>query len=292
MVQDAFAKADDIHEEQQDIEDPALPDDDNSFETTGDMEILFKETRRRLFRGCKTNRLKFIIIILTICSVYNIPYSFLDELLRFLAADVLPRGNWLPKTSYECRTLLMKMGLKHNDIDCCPDGHMLFWKKNKNLEFCTHPGCGKRRYMPGTKIPVKVARYFSIIKRLQRLFKCPEIAKLFSSHILNQSKTSVMSSVIDSPVWKWILWRWGDLARDPRFIRLALILDGVNPVVEELLELWNGVRTVDCSSPDGPSSFDLKGILMWTIGDFPALGLTAEQVTKGYAACPRCGEET
>ena len=347
MVEDAFARGDDIHWEQQEQDDVPEPDEDEFCQSTEEMEALFAEGRKRLFRGCKTNRLKFVIVVLTMCNLFGVPYSFLDELLRFLGSDVLPKNNRLPKTSYECRSLLMKMGLKHEDIPCCPDGHMLFWKQNKNLDKCTYPGCGKSRYMPGSSsIPAKVVRYFSIVKRLQRLFRCPEIAKLFRHHKDYQSDTSFMRSVVDSPIWRWISSRWREFADDPRFLRLALCLDGINPfnmqstthstwpvllimynlppwlvtrkffvslvllipgpksptsetidvflepVVDDLLQLWNGIKSVDCSIDNEPRSFDLRAILMWIVGDYPALGLISGQVTKGYSGCLHCGEQT
>ncbi len=36
----------------------------------------------------------------------------------------------------------------------------------------------------------------------------------------------------------------------------------------------------------------LKAILMWRIHDFPAYGIMASCVTKGYHACPICGSAT
>ena len=38
--------------------------------------------------------------------------------------------------------------------------------------------------------------------------------------------------------------------------------------------------------------FKLKAILLWTINDFPAYGNLSGCATKGYYACPICGEET
>ena len=347
MVEDAFARGDEIHQEQQQQDDVFEPDEDDGCQTTEEMEKLFAESRKRLFKGCRTNRLKFVIVILTMCNLYGVSYSFLDELLRFLWSDILPRDNRLPKTSYECRTLLMRMGLKHEDIPCCPDGHMLFWKDTKHLDKCTYPGCGKSKFVAGSNtVPAKVVRYFSIVKRFLRLFRCPEIAKLLQYHMEYQSETSVMRSVVDSPIWRWLSSRWSEYADDPRFLRLALCLDGINPfnmqsttystwpillitynlppwlvtrkffvslvllipgpkspssttidvflepVVDDLLQLWNGVKAVDCSIPNEPRSFYLRAILMWIVGDYPALGLIAGQVTKGYSGCLHCGEQT
>ena len=47
------------------------------------------------------------------------------------------------------------------------------------------------------------------------------------------------------------------------------------------------------SEPVGPNRhFSLRGILMWTINDFPAYTLISGQAGKGYAACLVCGEGT
>jgi hypothetical protein len=60
-------------------------------------------------------------------------------------------------------------------------------------------------------------------------------------------------------------------------------------VVEELLELWEGIKAVDVSSEGSDCNFSLRTILMWCIHDYPAYGLASGQVTKGYRACPECG---
>ena len=140
--------------------------------------------------------------------------------------------------------------------------------------------------------------------------------------------------------------RWSEYAGDPRSLRLALCLDGINPfnmqsttystwpvllitynlphwlvtrkfivsllllipspksptsntidvflelVVDNLLQLWNGVKAVDFSIPNEPRSFYLRAILMWIVGDYPALGLIYGQVTKGCSGCLHCAEQT
>ena len=148
--------------------------------------------------------------------------------------------------------------------------------------------------------------------------------------------------------------RWLEFAKEPRNLRLALALDGINPfvnqflshftwpvvllkynllpwlvtkrffvmlsliipskknvkeenihvyltpLVEELQRLWEGVIAKDGSilkdsyesiedTHNTHLNFKLKAILMWSIHDFPAYGLLAGQVTKGYRGCPPCG---
>ncbi|KAL5563237.1 hypothetical protein UlMin_032984 [Ulmus minor] len=63
----------------------------------------------------------------------------------------------------------------------------------------------------------------------------------------------------------------------------------LEPLINELQELWNGVYTYDASQK---KFFNLKAMLLWTINDFPAYGNLAGCATKGKYGCPICGENT
>ena len=89
------------------------------------------------------------------------------------------------------------------------------------------------------------------------------------------------------------------------FIMLSLIIPGkksvtgdnfdiyLQPLLEELKVLWHtGVPTDDAAIYQGSPHFNMKAILLWTIHDFPAYGVVAGCVTKGYKGCPICGPNT
>ncbi|XP_062080666.1 uncharacterized protein LOC133785450 [Humulus lupulus] len=63
----------------------------------------------------------------------------------------------------------------------------------------------------------------------------------------------------------------------------------LEPLIDELLELWKGVYTYDVSTK---KFFNLKVMLLWTINDFPAYGNLAGCATKGKYGCPICGENS
>ena len=46
----------------------------------------------------------------------------------------------------------------------------------------------------------------------------------------------------------------------------------IEPLIDELLKLWNGVIMYDVSRPKGQRQFQFHAMLVWTIHD--ALGLT------------------
>ena len=61
----------------------------------------------------------------------------------------------------------------------------------------------------------------------------------------------------------------------------------MEPLVEELQQLWRGVLTRDLySSP--PADFFLRVVIIWCIHDYPALGTMSGRTTHGYNACVRC----
>ncbi len=87
------------------------------------------------------------------------------------------------------------------------------------------------------------------------------------------------------------------------FIVLALLIPGkesvtsdvfdvyLEPLVDELLELWAGVPAYDVSKHESSKSFQLRAMLLWTIHDFPGYGTVGGFAHQGYAACPCCGED-
>jgi len=63
----------------------------------------------------------------------------------------------------------------------------------------------------------------------------------------------------------------------------------LQPLIDELLELWKGVQTCDASSR---KKFPLRAALLWTINDFPTLAYLYGWSTSGTYACPSCGPAT
>lgn len=61
------------------------------------------------------------------------------------------------------------------------------------------------------------------------------------------------------------------------------------PLVDELKVLWEGINVQDVSRRTRLREVNLKGILMWTMHDFPGFGECSGVGTNGYPACPHCG---
>ena len=102
-------------------------------------------------------------MLLNCCTTFAVPNNFVDELLKLLHETILPKGNMLPKTFYEAKCLLMKLGLSYNSIHACRDGCCLFRKELEDATECQV--CHKSRYLENSKtILAKVLRHFPLIK--------------------------------------------------------------------------------------------------------------------------------
>ena len=59
----------------------------------------------------------------------------------------------------------------------------------------------------------------------------------------------------------------------------------LEPLIEELKELWKGVNTFHVLHRDNKKGFTLRATVLWCIHDFPALSTLLGRTTKGYYAC-------
>jgi hypothetical protein len=59
----------------------------------------------------------------------------------------------------------------------------------------------------------------------------------------------------------------------------------LEPLIEDLLDLWKGVPTYDAITR---KEFNLRAAVLWCIHDYPALSTLSGRTTKGYFACIHC----
>ena len=239
MARDAFARIDEIHnritnEDGQVAHDPENTDEENVINDS-DIENLLHQLTEKVFEGNELNRLQCYIIIFSLCSLYSVPNTFVDVLLIWMSGDVLPTSNCFPRTAYEVKSVLMKWGLKHRQVHCCPDGHILYEGENTDLRSC--PTSNSPRYVEGSNdVPKRVVRYFDIIKHLLRMFRCPQVAKHMTWYSENKSRSQRMRSVADSKQWKAIDEKYLDFASVLTNLCLGLVGDGIIPFKNNALK--------------------------------------------------------
>nr|GFA56736.1 hypothetical protein [Tanacetum cinerariifolium] len=165
---------------------------------------------------------------------------------------------------------------------------------NKDVHFC--PVCKTSRWKdnntPGKKVPKKVMRYFSIIPRLQRLYKSSHTAKEMTWYVTGKCmEPGKMQHPVDGKAWKdfdtnmWpvILTKYNLppwLCMKESYSMLTLLIPGpqslgkdidvyLRPLIDDLKVLWAkpGVETIDVAIG---LKFNMRAMVLWIINDFPA----------------------
>jgi len=84
------------------------------------------------------------------------------------------------------------------------------------------------------------------------------------------------------------------------FVMLSLLIPGrksvtvdvfdvyLEPLVDKLLQLWEGIPAYDIAKEARARDFTLRAMLLWTIHDFPDYGTVGGFSHQGFAACPCC----
>ncbi|XP_025661384.1 uncharacterized protein [Arachis hypogaea] len=295
--------------------------------TARDFNNLLSDGEQELYPGCaKYSKLSFLVKLYHIkcmCDVSDKAMTMILDLLR----DAFEQAK-LPKTVYEARKTIRKLGIEYAKIDACPNDCMLYRGDDANLTRYKKCGCSRwkqktkngsilRLNVPvkrnGKPIAAKTLRYFPLIPRLQRHPR-------------------------DAEAWKKFDAKYTNFSADPRNVRLAFASDGFNPfgnmstkysiwpviLISYNLPPWLCMKQTSfilstlIPGPKMPSNnidvylqplidelkklwdgvetydakegniFKMRAVLMWTISDFPGLGNLFGWNTHSGLACPTC----
>nr|GEZ40677.1 hypothetical protein [Tanacetum cinerariifolium] len=276
--------------------------------TRNEFEELYANANEEMYSGCDyVTRLDFMAKFTYFKVKGKLTDSIFNEMLEFFQ-NVFPisKGYKLPPSYYAIKKIFKTIGLGYESIhasehDCC----LLQGDDNKDLDFCpgdenkdldSCPVCNTSRWKdsntPVKKVPKKVLRYFSIIPRLQRLYKSSHTVKEMIWHATGKctepglvadgfnpfgnvsqaySMWPVILSINSLPSW---------LCMKECSFMLTLLIHGpkspgkdidvyLRPLIEDLKVLLDckGVETIDVASSQ---KFNMRAMVIWTINDFPA----------------------
>ncbi|XP_068486422.1 uncharacterized protein [Phaseolus vulgaris] len=202
---------------------------------------LLLDANAPLYKGSSDSKLSMCVRLLACKSNWNIPDQCLEFISKMLL-DATPTKIGLPKSYYDAKRLVSKLGLQTKRIDCCVDGCMLFYdneygKNDGALLRCKF--CHKSRYhhqntRPSNKkpVPVKAMFYLPIIPRLQRMYASTQTAGQMTWHYDNRSNNGVLRHPCDGEAWKHFDTIYPDFSVEARNVRLGLCSDGFNPYVQ------------------------------------------------------------
>ncbi|XP_070020461.1 uncharacterized protein [Nicotiana sylvestris] len=220
----------------------------------------------------------------------------------------------LPPSFYEAKKTISKLGLDYIKIPACPNNCMLYWEGDSELEACKH--CGTSKWNPNKKKKqvAKVLRYFPLKPRLQRLFMCGKTAEHMRWHASGNNAGGLMRHPRDGEAWKTFDQTHSGFVSDPRNIRLGLASDDFNPfgtmsttysicpvfLIPYNLPPWMCMKhtsfilsmIIPGKHMPGNNIDVMHAALMWTISDFPGLGILSGWNTHTGFACPTCNFDT
>ncbi|XP_071705362.1 uncharacterized protein [Rutidosis leptorrhynchoides] len=209
------------------------PNDDESMNdmTASALDDLIESTQTELYPGSKLSSLEVLAKLTHIKVLNKWTNTSFDQLLELLIQSH-PPNNTIPKSFYETKKWMRKIGLRYQAIHACKNDCCLFYKEYQDMENC--PICKESRWkderIMGKKVPNKVLRYFPITPRLKCLYSSRYTAKDMTWHATGRcNEEGKMRHPIDGLAWKEIDKRYPDFAREHRNIRLGLAADGFNP---------------------------------------------------------------
>ncbi|XP_074360447.1 uncharacterized protein LOC141700638 [Apium graveolens] len=255
-------------------------DDDDFSSDSSDFMNHVKGEHAPLYPGCENyTKMKVLVKLFNLKVKHGMSDSCFSDVL-LLIGDLLSEGNNIPSSFSEAKKTLCALGMGINEDETTFRICKAFrWKLNKKGE-------------EQEGVPAKVLWYFPLIPRIRNLFNTPQITKDMTWHDTERQKDGKMRHPADSETWKDVDKEWPNFASDRRNLRLALSSDGFNP--------FRGNRTDYSSWPVLLSIYNLppwlcmkrRGILLWTISDYPTLGNLSGNVIKGYNACTVCVDNT
>ena len=111
-------------------------------------------------------------------------------------------------------------------MDNCPECGISRYKRRKDGGDDREDNMDERK-KKGT--PRKVAWYFPLVSRLQRMFANKKEAKLLRWHEKGRNQDGMLHHPADCAQWRLFDNTYGWFGDDPRNIRFALSTNGMNP---------------------------------------------------------------
>ncbi|XP_042460197.1 uncharacterized protein LOC122043659 [Zingiber officinale] len=256
---------------------------DNYTENPEEFMKFLEESEKPLYKGCQRyTKLSALVKLYNTKARHGMSDAlFSDLLLDF--GDMLPNNHNLPSSMKQYKSCVS-----------CPKCGLSQWKITKNkvekkgvpAKLC-HPVDS-----PSWKLVDHMWPDFESEPRNLRLALAADGINPHSNLSSRYSCWPIMLVNYNLPP---------NMCMKRKYIMLTMLISGpkqpgndidvyLEVLVEDLQQLWAGVDGVyDAYRRE---FFTLKGVLLWTINDFPAYGNLSRCTTHGYYACPVCGEDT
>ncbi|XP_059285604.1 uncharacterized protein LOC132039075 [Lycium ferocissimum] len=188
-----------------------------------------EEAIHPLWVGSQHSKLFVAVRMINIKSDWTIAEVAMDSTIKLMGELASPEFD-IPTSYYQENRLVSELGVSYDRIHCCPNGCMLFYKQDADLNECKLYGHACYRQTPsGKMVPIKAMHYLPVIPRLKRLLASPSSASHMRWHNENRRTPGVMCHPSDREAWKHFDRTYPNLASEPRNIHLGLCADGFTP---------------------------------------------------------------
>ena len=203
---------------------------DNDYGEDDAIQALEEAAATPLFAGSEHSSMGATYILLSAGKLHKCMDTYLDELFRALSMTILPTPNSLPASYREASEYLKRLGHSYKSFDVCPKNCVLFRGATATDVMCPNCRSPRRKPVGKSQVPQKVARYFPVTRRLERMFKSPEQACAMTWWASQHFDGNVMKHVSQSRQWQFIDERFRrEFGYNDRNVRVALVADGINP---------------------------------------------------------------
>jgi len=194
---------------------------------------LLESAQRPLYKGYSIIEVETSVRLLNIKSGHNISQRCFNEVIG-LMKYICPSESGIPKNYHQQLRKVRNLGMDVQEIDCCPNGCMLYYKYDAGLSTCKF--CGHARQLPknsnqqGHKdISCAKMHYLPLIPRLQRLYASKRTAVNMRWHHEHRQELGVLRHPSDGLAWKHFDQKYPDFAAERRNVRLGLCADSFIP---------------------------------------------------------------
>ncbi|GKA51645.1 putative reverse transcriptase domain-containing protein, partial [Tanacetum coccineum] len=274
---------------------------------------LLLNAEKPLYKGCHDFiKLSAIVKVLNLKGKYGCSNKFFTELLGLLK-KMLPAGNEMVEKTYQAKKIMKLMGSGYKKIHVCINNCLLYWKDDKDLTMCRT--CGISRWKVDNKThntktfqqritdgvlrhPADSQAWRTIDEKFPKIAVDPRNLRLeilangvdINTGNRHHNLWPVLTVIYNLPPW---------LCIKRKFIMLSVLISGypgndidifLEPLVDDLHTLFEtGVDTYDVSTKD---NFNLHVVVLWTINDYPALGILCGCPYSRFKGCVVCGKDT
>ncbi|XP_062080344.1 uncharacterized protein LOC133785102 [Humulus lupulus] len=275
--------------------------DEHFVEKREEFLKFLEDAEKPIFSGVPLSKLVVLVKLYNLKAGSGWSDTSFTKLLTLLK-EILPKDNELPSSLYEAKKTLCTLGMEYSKIHACPNDCILYRNQYESetefIRLFRNPEHAESlRWHEDGRIkdeklrhPANSPAWKEVDELWPQIREDPRNLQLGLSADGINPFSNMSSSYSYWPVILCIYNLPPLLCMKRRFTMLTLLISGpkqpgndidiyLAPLIDDLKVLWNEIDFYDSFKKE---NFILRGVLLWTINDFPAYGNLSRCFVKGY----------